>query len=225
MTQAKSKVAVAVFAKTPGLSPIKTRLAAGCGKRHAEHLYGLFCNCIRDAVTDAFGGEAEKIWAVAEEVAVPLAEERHWRRMWQGAGDLGHKLGVVYRTLQRTSEKVLIIGTDSPQIDALWLRDAAATLDDSEFVIGPALDGGFWIIGGRAAIPSGIFEQVTYSTATTCKDVCARLESVARLGTTRTTFDIDTVDDLVKLRHDLEARRHLNPNQKALLEALSQGAP
>ena len=76
----------------------------------------------------------------------------------QGEGDLGERLaraGPPYPTL--------FIGADAPDLSADLLRDAATALSNSGAVIGPAADGGYWLLGLAAPVP-GVFERIDWST-------------------------------------------------------------
>jgi glycosyltransferase A (GT-A) superfamily protein (DUF2064 family) len=91
---------------------------------------------------------------------------------------------------------VVAIGTDCPAVDHDVLRSAARALGRRDVVLGPALDGGFYLLGLRRHLPE-LFREVPWSTDTTLTTVEARARSagltIMRLATAR---DLDTPEDL-----------------------------
>ena len=93
----------------------------------------------------------------------------------------------------------LLIGTDAPALDAGYLRDAAAALRGNDAVIGPALDGGYTLIGLKRAAP-GLFEAMPWSTPEVLGETRLRLRRLAlRHVELPPLADIDEPADLVHL--------------------------
>lgn len=96
--------------------------------------------------------------------------------------------------------RCLIIGTDCPYVTAADLRDADAALDTHEVVLGPAVDGGYWLIGLRA-VYEGLFQDIPWSTgevlAATLK---AGQAAGLKIHLLRTLEDIDTAADWERYR-------------------------
>lgn len=91
----------------------------------------------------------------------------------QGDGDLGERLeraGPPYPTL--------FIGADAPDLTPGLLRDAADALERSSAVIGPAEDGGFWLLGLARAV-AGVFTGIDWGTDVVCAQTIARLTAAA----------------------------------------------
>jgi glycosyltransferase A (GT-A) superfamily protein (DUF2064 family) len=92
---------------------------------------------------------------------------------------------------------VLIVGADIPDIKPALIAKAFWALGDHDAVVGPAPDGGFWLIGlkNTRAVPSQIYANVRWSTERALEDTLATFGSlrVARIDVLR---DIDTIDDL-----------------------------
>ncbi|MEZ5814265.1 MAG: glycosyltransferase [Alphaproteobacteria bacterium] len=150
--------AIAIFVKTPGLSSVKTRLAAGIGEAAALEFYDLSVKAVADAARQA---EAKTYWAVAEEEGLG-----HWlefKALYTGGGSLGVRQRHVYETLRLEYKNVLLIGADAPQLSPEILNRAIAALENSDFVIGPARDGGYYLFGGRVAVDADIWAQVPWS--------------------------------------------------------------
>jgi rSAM/selenodomain-associated transferase 1 len=209
--------ALAIFVKTPGLSPIKTRLAAGIGAEHAERFHALAANAVA-AVARAAMPLIEPYWAVAEPEAL-----RHprWDRLpvlCQGAGGLGQRLDTVCSALQARHGRVLLVGADSPQLTVDLLHRAVRVLDaaPTPVVIGRASDGGFWLFGTRVPVPASVWHKPSYSSAHTADQLLAALRPLGAPASLPTLTDVDRAEDLTALAEALQALPAPLPEQQAL---------
>jgi len=221
----KHKLAIGTFVKTPGVSPLKTRLAAGIGEDAALEFYRLSLACITATLTELQQTypQIEPFWAVAEEGALKNSLWSDFSVVGQGHGELGSRLATVFEALYAKFDGVVFIGADSPQLTTSLLTRAADTLvnQEKDFVIGPATDGGYYLLGANRAISRAIFESIPYSSDQTCRAMLHKLEPVGSLLTLETQFDVDTVDDLGVLADYLAKQDTLSHNQKLLREWLS----
>lgn len=216
------KIAVAIFAKTIGLSPVKTRLASTIGRKRAETFYALSIACINEmmsAAAQTSKGEVFPYWALAEENGPELFSGSGFPMMWTGEGDLGTRLATVSQTLFDDHDGVVLIGTDSPQLDAQCLTVAFNLMkkDVNQFVVGPARDGGFYLFGTLQPVSREIWESVTYSTHTTLKELLSKFgdQPVQYLPEEQ---DVDVAEDLLKLQENLSGKENLlSASQKQLL--------
>lgn len=117
------------------------------------------------------------------------------RRVPQGSGDLGDRMGRMMR--QAAPGPVCVIGADIPGIDRSRIAQAFAALGAADIVFGPALDGGYWLIGVRNArsIPRTLFQSVRWSTPEALQDTLASVPG-ARIAFVETLRDVDGPDDL-----------------------------
>jgi glycosyltransferase A (GT-A) superfamily protein (DUF2064 family) len=92
-------------------------------------------------------------------------------------------------------------------------------------VLGPADDGGFYLFGGRPPLPRDVWTDVTYSAPTTMAELAARLEPRGTVRRLPPAFDVDTVDELRRLRDVVAARGDLGPARAALRAWLAAHAP
>lgn len=222
------KPAVAIFVKTPGHSPIKTRLAASHGRAFAEQWHARAAGAVAAVAREACHATGAHVyWAVAERAA--LADPR-WAGLpviEQGEGGLGARMHHVHRTLHERHRGGLLIGADSPQVVPGLLRRALEWLDApaSRLAIGPALDGGFWLFGGNRPLPLARWESVTYSAADTGARFRAALDGMGGWLELPVLADVDTAEDLSAC---LDALRTLDaplPEQCALRAWMEQHAP
>lgn len=232
MTPDPRPIAIAVFVKTPGLSPVKTRLARGIGTERAIALYERSVDAVAAVVGEAAwraGGAFAPYWAVAEPEGLDVARWRAFPRVAQGDGDLGARLGHVYASLLADHAGVLLLGADCPQLGAALLGDAAAALRGaSDFVLGPARDGGFYLFGGRLKVAASDWRAVPYSSADTAAVLTRTLAPHGSWRTLEPHSDLDEETDVAVVAKELRAAAAaLLPAQRRLLaelEALGGGA-
>jgi len=220
--------ALALFVKTPGLSPVKTRLTAGIGAAAAS---ALFLDCA-DAVSELLQqferhSDVRCHWAIAEDDSLAPAfwaarGGLHW--LPQGAGGLGARMARVQRRLVRDFGFGLLIGADAPQLCIEHLEQAAQWLrsPQPQQVLGPAEDGGFWLYGGNRIAPDALWESVSYSEPRTASDFRAALSAYGSWRDLPTLSDLDTVDDLRPLALALRALPQPLPAQERLRLAIER---
>ena len=185
---------LAVFLKAPRLGTVKTRLAAEIGERHALRLYRVLAARTLTAVRAA--GLEAIIWYsppdARTEMEFWLGDA--WELRPQAAGDLGARLVAAAHAVPRGHPWVAI-GADCPALTAPILREACAHLERTGLVIGPAYDGGYYLIGGRTPLPD-IFTGMPWGTDRVLTETRARLTRISapwhELPTLR---DVDTADD------------------------------
>ena len=114
----------------------------------------------------------------------------------QAEGDLGARMFAALAAGLKQAHKVILVGSDCPAIDANYLNAAAAALDTHEVVLGPALDGGYVLIGARS-VRREWFEDIAWGSG------AVFAATVAALNATETDFaplhalaDIDRPQDL-----------------------------
>ena len=165
---------LAIFVKTPSLSPIKTRLASSVGRLRAEAFYLSSAEAVASVALDAQAqGGPTAYWAVAEPSAIRGDTWADLPRNCQGGGTLGERMDQVYRLLLPRHRLALLVGDDTPQLTASSLLQAAQWLSASEprLVLGRAADGGFWLFGSNAALPRAAWCSPRYSSPHTAEDV------------------------------------------------------
>lgn len=195
--------AFAIFAKTPGLSPVKTRLAADIGAEKAEQFYRHSIKCLEELALDVMResqGDLVAYWAVGEENGLDHALWQNLDGLWTGNGGLGERLDHVYSTLLKQHDHVILIGTDSPQLSSARILQAHAHLKNKAgHVIGPADDGGYYLYGGYTPLPRDLWLSVPYSVPETCTVFAEKLLPHGAIHHLPKTFDVDLLEDFEKL--------------------------
>jgi glycosyltransferase A (GT-A) superfamily protein (DUF2064 family) len=206
MNSDESRIALAIFVKTPGYSLVKTRLASTIGPEAAEEFHRLSAKTVaalaRQAQSQVSG--LDIYWAVAEPQCLQHSLWREFATIWQGEGNLGARLGRIHDVLKEKYPAVCLIGADSPQIDAnKFARAVRATSESTKnsYHLGRTEDGGFWFFGSRCQVPPSLWESVRYSTEHTAADLVAAmsLSGFSTVEDLTREFDVDHVQDLVRL--------------------------
>jgi glycosyltransferase A (GT-A) superfamily protein (DUF2064 family) len=132
-----------------------------------------------------------------------------WHRVAQGEGDLGRRMVRVVRAMP--PGPVVIVGSDIPSIGPDDVSRAFRVLHEKDLVFGPAMDGGYWLIGfKRRPIPPGLFSDVRWSTRN------ALVDTLANTGGHSVTFldlleDIDSGASLYRWRTGIVPRHAYRP--------------
>lgn len=216
-----STTVVACFVKTPGLSPVKTRLAAEIGTERAEAFYALAIEAIRAVLHEVSErGLATPVWAVAELDGRGHSLWQDLECVIQGEGDLGQRLDRVYHGLQQPFKRVVFIGADSPQLTVPCVARALRTLESHPFALGRCPDGGFFLFAGGKPLPSEVWLETPWSSSRTADEFHARLTHHGPVAALPTRCDVDVAADLLCLQQELEALADRLPAQTELLEWL-----
>lgn len=217
------KGGLAIFVKTPAISPVKTRLASEVGQLRAEAFYLASAEAVASvALQSQAQGGAIAYWAVAE----PLTKTGNaWvdlPRIPQGFGTLGERMDQVYRLLQGRHRYSLLLGADTPQITASSLARAATWLSAPEprLVLGRSEDGGFWLFGGNTALPRSAWCRPHYSSASTADEFVAAMSSFGDWLTLESLTDVDHGQDLPRVQRQLEHLSEPTAAQRRLAQWL-----
>jgi rSAM/selenodomain-associated transferase 2/rSAM/selenodomain-associated transferase 1 len=189
-----------VFAKAPLVGWVKTRLAADIGEIPAERLYRAMGRQIVDGLR---GGEYRLRMCFdppeAHDVVKEWVGEEGIELLPQGPGDLGQRMEAAFREAFRDTEAVVVVGTDAPDVDRSVVEEAFARLGAADLVLGPATDGGYYLLGLNSEAPQ-LFRGVPWSTAGV---MAATLQRARASGLTVAFLpllsDVDTLEDLRRL--------------------------
>jgi glycosyltransferase A (GT-A) superfamily protein (DUF2064 family) len=222
-----SSAAIVVFVKTPGLSPLKTRLAAELGRKKADEFYHLSAAAVEATVAAAaVAHRVSPYWAVAELEGMGDPRWRRFPRIHQGGGGLGERLQNVFCELRKRFRIVAAIGADSPQIRSKAICAALQYLQSNRAngtsVLGRCPDGGFYLVGTNIELPSDVWVDVPYSASDTADRMALGLKRHGEVLELPALTDVDDVRDLQALQSELQEIRDPTAEQTAVLAWLNQ---
>ena len=187
-----------IFAKAPVPGRVKTRLAADLGATRATEIYRELGRRTVEALRSG-------PWVTTVHVDPPdadsIADVTTWlgpdvRYEGQSSGDLGERMRSAIDDELGGADAVCVVGTDLPELEASTLRRAFDALDTHDVVIGPATDGGYYLIGMSRARPE-LFEGIPWSTARVLELTLQRAEAAGlSVSVLEPRTDVDTVDDV-----------------------------
>ncbi len=156
------KEGLLIFQKNAKLGTVKTRLAATIGDSAAFEAYQLLVNYTHRV---AKGSSAHKILFFSNHLEENLtAYAQDYRFELRSGEGLGEKMSNAFQQLFKEKfDRLVIIGTDCAEITTELISRAFEELEASEVVIGPAHDGGYYLLGMRKFIP-GLFQGIPWST-------------------------------------------------------------
>ncbi|QTN33760.1 TIGR04282 family arsenosugar biosynthesis glycosyltransferase [Akkermansiaceae bacterium] len=201
-----------VMTRLPAEGFVKTRLIPALGAIGAMDFHGrLARHCISRAASFCSAGQGRKMTicftgGTTTEAKCWLADgEFHFRQ--QADGDLGERMRIAAgEEFAAGAEKVLIVGTDCPEMDQAALEEAASSLGKHDLVFGPALDGGYYLIG-MAKLEPAVFQGISWGTELVLPQSC---EAARKAGLTFHLLsplpDVDVPEDIPGAKAALENR-------------------
>ncbi|OAN45998.1 hypothetical protein A6A03_01710 [Chloroflexus islandicus] len=213
-----------MMARRPEAGRVKTRLCPPLTPAQAATLYAAFLRDLVDLVRVVPGVQPLIAYAPAEAGDYFAALAPAIARRPQTGADLGERLAAVTdAVLGEGAPAVLVIGSDSPSLPPAQITQAVAALaGGADLVLGPAEDGGYYLVGLRRPAPA-LFTEVPMSTPTVLRDTLAVAERLGlRTALIDPWYDIDTIADLHRLRADPAPLRHTRPVLAAVLASLAE---
>lgn len=212
--------ALIIFTRVPIPGQTKTRLMPFLSEKECAQLHTCF---IRDAYVKAKQAGADIfVYYTPEEEKELLLQvlEEELICFPQSGEDLGERMkNAISDVLRLGYEKVLLIGTDIPQIRVETFENAFDDLEENEIVIHPTFDGGYYLIGMKKEYDS-IWRVKRYGTNTVIHDTLQHMEEEGlNVAVGQKYYDIDDRYDLKQLYRDMQDGVVNNcPNTKRYLE-------
>lgn len=202
MKSKNSGNAIIIFQKNLILGKVKTRLAATVGHQQALEIYR---ELVAFTYRQAIETEDADIWVFFSESFEEIEEnfqKQITATMVQEGSDLGERMENAFDAIFRFGyTKAVLIGTDCPEITPIILENALNSLKRSETVIGPALDGGYYLIGMDNVLPQ-LFYQIPWSTENVFPITLKRInqDSISH-HLLPVLSDIDTEEDWINFKN------------------------
>jgi uncharacterized protein len=203
MKKRPAKNAIIIFAKSPASASVKTRLRGLLSAETAGRLAEAF---LYDTVEAALRLKEARLFLACspgrrDPCFQALARRHRITLIDQKGKDLGQRMAAAFRELSRRGfRRILIIGSDLPTLPAPHLRQAFRLLRRQEVVVGPSLDGGYYLIGISQQVPP-IFDGIPWSSEEVFSITLEKiLKAKVSCGLLPFWYDVDRPEDLRFLR-------------------------
>lgn len=186
---------IIIFARNPKLGKVKTRLAKTIGDFAALETYKILMKHTANVVEKS---NAEKIVFYSEYIDNnDVWAKIKCKKVKQSEGDLGEKMQTAFEyAFELGHKKIVIIGSDVYSLKTEHIDSAFTQLETHDVVIGPAHDGGYYLLGLNFIIPE-LFEQKKWGTSSVLENTLADLNEL-NVTLLEPLNDIDTYEDLKK---------------------------
>jgi len=191
---ATSRNLLLILTRNPELGKCKTRLAATIGDQAALDVYKILldhtAHITQELPCDKHVYYSERI--IPEDI---WDNEIYVKKLQQGA-DLGQRMQDAFQSgFNEGYIKVVVIGSDMYDLDHQDIMNAFAKLDDNDAVLGPAEDGGYYLLGMKQLFPS-VFQSKNWGTDTVFEDTMKDLQDM-KVGLLDERNDVDRYEDIL----------------------------
>ena len=195
-----------IFIKYPQAGKVKTRLAKDVGESEAARIYSQMAKTIIEKTIDTanyntiiFYDPPEKEQDVKEWI-----NNKELNYLPQLGNTLGERISSAFKEVYSSgSNRALIIGSDCIDVDKGIINEAMDSLDSTDVILGPAEDGGYYLLGTNGYFPQ-IFQDIDWSTDKVLQQTIQKIyKNGLNYELLKTLKDIDTVDDLEGFNIDI----------------------
>jgi len=188
-----SKNVLIIFTRNPELGKVKTRLAATVGNEAALEIYKFLISHIVE-VSEKI--EVDKYVFYSESIQENDAWDNSvFRKKLQHGDDLGERMNIAFEQLFKMGyQKVVIAGSDIYELTSEDIKDSFIALETDDFVIGPAKDGGYYLLGMKQ-LNSAVFRNKNWGTSTVFKDTMEDLKN-EKVSLLAVKSDVDVFEDI-----------------------------
>ncbi|PKL89677.1 MAG: hypothetical protein CVV23_04190 [Ignavibacteriae bacterium HGW-Ignavibacteriae-2] len=194
-----NRASVILFTRFPTEGKVKTRLASTVGNYYAALFYKIIAKKI---ISDV-----KLVKNIYQYIFYSEKTERNKIKNWLGRNffyhnqvgdDLGERMKFAFeKVFSHGAQKVIIVGTDIPEISKRVIENAIDLLDTNDTVIGPSKDGGFYLLGMKKYYPA-LFDGIKYSTDSVFSKTIEKSKGLnLKLSLLPELMDIDTESDLI----------------------------
>lgn len=193
--------ALIIFTRNPELGKVKTRLAKSIGNQKALMVYN---DLLQHTMEQTQSLNCDKfVFYDSEIIENDIWKSEIYHKKLQSKGDLGTRMQVAFEWLfSQGYQKCIIIGSDLFDLKTAIINHAFEVLENKESVIGPAEDGGYYLLGLKK-MNKAIFHNKAWGTSTVFESTVNDLSN-EHLFLLNTLNDIDTIEDLKKTNYILK---------------------
>lgn len=194
------KTALIIFVKNPELGKVKTRLAQTMGEEAALNIYTQLLEHT-SKITQECKAQGLVFFSSTLPIEDPLWPKNHFQYHLQEEGNLGDRIKAAFQIAFENHEKVLIIGSDCPGINPTIIHQADLALNQHDAVIGPAKDGGYYLLGLKKFHPS-LVENIAWSQASVFEQTVSAMDQLQwTYQTLEVLSDVDYEEDWEALKY------------------------
>ena len=188
-----SKNLIIIFTRNPELGEVKTRLAKTIGDKSALNIYKFLLEHTEKTIRNISSDKT--VYYSVKIRDNDLWDSSIYQKHQQQGEDLGIRMDNAFKNgFNNKYEKIIIIGSDLLDLRPEHIEKAFIKLDNHDIVIGPALDGGYYLLGLKKMYPQ-IFQDKDWGTASVRKNTLQNLKN-ENVFLLEELNDIDTYDDI-----------------------------
>jgi rSAM/selenodomain-associated transferase 1 len=196
----KDKNFLGFFAKFPEPGKVKTRLAKDIGPDAAADVCRSIAEYVLKRTSPADSGFRRIIFYAPDAMRQRFREWMPGEVLrTQSGDDVGERMDNALKELfDLGAEKAIVVGSDIPGLHRGIIEQAFQKLDSCDVVIGPAMDGGYYLVGMKSPHPE-IFRNVAWGTEKVFEETVTIIEKTGlSFGVVSTLFDVDDLDDFIR---------------------------
>jgi len=190
------RVCLIQFAKRPIAGLVKTRLATVLGAEGALEAHCRLLKITFDILCKSYSDQLQLWWDEAwdSQWFIQSLESCPLERVQQGA-NLGERMEYALDSALRDYTKVVLVGSDCPDLSPEYLAEALALLNTEDIVLGPSDDGGFVLIGATVFVPE-VLTGINWGTPSVLMHTINNLQQCGlSVGVLNTLYDVDDIAD------------------------------
>lgn len=193
MTLLTSKNALIIFTRNPELGKVKTRLAKTVGDKTALKIYKFLISHIVEVSENI---EVDKYVFYSENIQEnDVWDNSVFRKKLQQGENLGERMNKAFEELFKMGyEKVVIAGSDIYELTTQDIEDSFIALETDDFVIGPAKDGGYYLLGTKQ-LNQDVFKNKNWGTSSVFKETMSDLKN-EKVSLLAVKSDVDVYEDI-----------------------------
>jgi hypothetical protein len=184
-----------IFVKNPDLGKVKTRLAKSIGEEKALLVY---IKLLLKTKKLASSLKMKKVVFYSERIdSDDIWTNSKFEKKLQEGENIGERMHrAIFETIEKGAEKVCLIGSDTPDLSDKIINTAFEQLSHHDVVLGPAKDGGYYLIGLKKPNKT-LFSNISWSTEFVLKETMSEIRKLKlRCALLQVLVDIDTFEDL-----------------------------
>jgi uncharacterized protein len=194
------KNALLVFIKNAELGKVKTRLAATVGDEKALSIYQQLLSLTQKITLQTIDCQRYMYYSNFINDNDNFSEN-DFTKCVQSGDDLGARMSNAFAEAFEKHQKVVIIGSDCAELSSKIITQAFEALETTDFVVGPAEDGGYYLLGMNAFYPA-VFDNIEWSTDSVLPSTLLNINNLGKnIAYVKTLSDLDNEEDWTRVKH------------------------